>query len=304
MIPSFQDFLLPLLKFVGDQNEHSMADGEEHLVKYFNVTDQERRQLLPSGNQAIFHNRVGWAKTYLSKAGLINVPKRGYIIITQRGLDVLKENPEKIDIKYLLKFPEFAEFHRGRNVGEKIGRKEPSEGDIPPDEIIVQKAEEINNIIKSELLDRILKSSPEFFEKLVIDLVVKMGYGGSFEEASQLLGASGDQGVDGIIKEDVLGLDNVYLQAKRWESGTVSRPEIQKFVGALHGKGAKKGIFITTSSFTKDAIEYAESLKDLNVVLIDKDKLLDYMLKYNVGVDVKNTIEIKKVDEDYFEELI
>jgi restriction system protein len=302
MIPSFQELMKPFLEYLKDEKVHTIGEAEEYLAKHFDVADEERHQLLPSGKQAIFRNRVGWARTYLYKAGLLNVPQRASIVITQRGLEVLKENPEKIDIKYLMKFPEFVEFHKSHNAEEKIERKESPEGDISPDEIIAQKIEEINNILKSELLEKILKSSPQFFERLVLDLVVKMGYGGSFEDVSQLLGKGGDEGVDGLIKEDVLGLDNVYLQAKRWGKGIVGRPEIQGFVGALHGKGAKKGIFITTSTFSKEAIEYAEDLKDMNVVLIDKDKLLNYMLKYHIGVEVKDTIEIKKIDEDYFEE--
>jgi restriction system protein len=164
------------------------------------------------------------------------------------------------------------------------------------------KTNEINNVMREELMKKVTSSSSRFFEKLVLDLVVKMGYGGSFEDVVELLGKTGDEGVDGLIKEDILGLDKVYLQAKRWTTGTISRPEIQKFVGALHGKGANKGIFITTSTFTKDALEYANSLKGMTLILIDGNKLVDYMLKYNVGVQVKNTIEIKKIDEDYFEE--
>jgi restriction system protein len=298
MIPAFQDLMKPFLEHLNDEKVHTVSEVEECLAKYFNVTNEERHQLLPSGKQAIFRNRVGWAKTYLYKAGLLNVPQRASIVISHRGLEVLKENPERIDIKYLKKFPEFIEFHKGRG---KV-KEEPGTVDTSPDETIAQKIEEINSMLKKELLDKILKSSPQFFEKLVLDLVVKMGYGGSFEDVSQLLGRSGDEGIDGLIKEDILGLDNVYLQAKRWENGTVGRPEIHKFAGALLGKGAKKGIFITTSTFSSEAIRYAENLSNLKVILIDKYKLLDYMLKYNVGVEVEQTIEIKKINENYFEE--
>ncbi|MGC8758132.1 MAG: restriction endonuclease, partial [Caldisericaceae bacterium] len=241
--------------------------------------------------------RVGWARTYLYKAKLIDVPERGAIKIAERGLQVLKEKPSNVDVKYLLGFPEFVEFHKSQKKD-----KSQIEATESPEEAIFGKIDEINSIIKTELLDRILKSSPSFFERLILDLVVNMGYGGSFEEASKLLGRSGDEGVDGVIKEDILGLDNIYLQAKRWDKGAIGRKEIQAFVGALHGKGAKKGIFITTSTFTKEALDYVDSISDIKVILIDKDNLLDYMIKYNVGVETKYTIEIKKVDDDYFDE--
>ena len=300
MIPPFQEIMLPLLEFLKDGKEHSIDEAEDYLAKVFNLTDEERHKLLKSGNQTVFRNRVGWAKTYMYKAKLLDVPRRANIVITERGLEVLKENPQSLSAKYLMKFPEFVEFHKSN---KKEKQEEPESPSKSPEEVIYEKTDEINNYVKSELIIKILKSSSHFFEKLVLDLVVKMGYGGSFEDVAELLGKTGDEGVDGLIKEDILGLDKVYLQAKKWDKGTVGRPEIQKFVGALHGKGAKKGIFITTSTFTKDALEYANSLKNMTLILIDGDKLVDYMLKYNVGVQVKNTIELKKIDEDYFEEL-
>ncbi|MGC8690927.1 MAG: restriction endonuclease [Caldisericum sp.] len=299
MIPKFHESFLPILKFLKDGKTHSMEELENYLAKQFNLTEEERNAILPSGTQRVFKNRVGWARTYLYKAKLVDVPERGSIIITERGLEVLKENLPIMDVKYLMKFPEFVEFHKSHK-NEKVSEIESQE--TTPEEVISQKVEEINSIIKTELLERILKSSPSFFERLVLDLVVNMGYGGSFEEASKLLGRSGDEGVDGVIKEDILGLDNIYLQAKRWDKGAIGRKEIQAFVGALHGKGAKKGIFITTSTFTKEALDYVDSISDIKVILIDKDNLLDYMIKYNVGVETKYTIEIKKVDDDYFDE--
>jgi restriction system protein len=297
MIPKFWEIFKPMLEFLSDQKIHSMSEVEEYLAKYFKLTEEERKKLLPSGKQELFKNRIGWAKTYLYKAKLIDTPERGKVVITDRGLEELKNSPQKIDVKYLMKFPELVEFLKAHK-SEKV-----SQGEISPEEEISQKIEEINKIVKDELLNKILNAPPDFFERLVLDLIVKMGYGGSFEEAKELLGKSGDEGVDGVIKEDILGLDNVYLQAKRWSKDSiVGRPEIQKFVGALHGKGAKKGIFITTATFSRDAIEYARDLKDIKVILIDKDKLLDLMLKYDVGVQTKRLLEIKKVDEDYFEE--
>jgi len=299
MIPSFQEMMLPLLEFLKDGKEHSIDEAEDYLAKAFKLTDEERHKLLKSGNQTVFRNRVGWARTYMYKAKLLDIPRRANIVITERGLEVLKENPQSLSAKYLMKFPEFVEFHKSN---KKEKQEEPESPSKSPEEVIYEKTDEINNYVKSELIIKILKSSSHFFEKLVLDLVVKMGYGGSFEDVAELLGKTGDEGVDGLIKEDILGLDKVYLQAKRWTTGTVGRKELQSFVGALLGKGAKKGIFITTSTFTKDALEYANSLKNMTLILIDGDKLVDYMLKYNVGVQVKNTIEIKKIDEDYFEE--
>ncbi|MFU2158605.1 restriction endonuclease [Caldisericum sp. AR60] len=299
MIPKFHKLMKPMLQFLQDQKDHTIDEVEDYLANLFKLTNEERNELLPSGKQRVFKNRVYWARTYLNKAKLVDVPKRGSIVITDRGLKVLKDNPSEIDVKYLTKFNEFVEFYKGYK------KEKSTEIDIQeatPEEVIFQKIEELNSIIKSDLRKRIMEASPRFFERLILDLIVSMGYGGSFEEASKLLGKSGDEGIDGVIKEDVLGLDKIYLQAKRWDNSTIGRKEIQAFVGALHGKVAKKGIFITTSTFTKDALKYAEKISDMKVVLIDGDRLLDYMLKYNVGVEQKTTIEIKKVNEDYFEE--
>lgn len=299
MIPKFHELMKPMLEILKDEQKHPFAEIRQSLTKHFSLSDEEVEKLVPSGKQTILKNRIGWARTYLHKAGLIEIPERRYLKITERGKQVIEENPETINVKYLMKFPEFMEFHKGNKKNEE--EQEPSE--IPPEEVIYYKIDEINNAVKSELLDRILKSSPSFFERLVLDLIVKMGYGGSFEDVTELLGRSGDEGVDGLIKEDILGLDKVYLQAKRWTVGSVGRKELQSFVGALHGKGAKKGIFITTSTFTKDALEYSNGLKDMTLILIDGEKLVDYMIKYNVGVQVRDTFEVKKIDEDYFEEL-
>ena len=310
MIPTFQEMMLPLLEFLKDGKEHTMDEAEDYLAKAFKLTEEERHAFYQNSNQRILHNSLGWARTWLNKAGLIDIIRYEHgqvatLKITQRGLDVLKEKPEKIDYEYLRKFKEFVEFMK--TYGPKTNRKSVEDmnakiSDMTPEQLIEVKTNEINNVMREELMKKVTSSSPHFFEKLVLDLVVKMGYGGSFEDVAELLGKTGDEGVDGLIKEDVLGLDKVYLQAKRWTTGTVGRKELQSFVGALHGKGAKKGIFITTSTFTKDALEYANSLKDMTLILIDGDKLVDYMLKYNVGVQVKNAIEIKKIDEDYFDE--
>ncbi|MEM5791001.1 MAG: restriction endonuclease [Candidatus Aenigmatarchaeota archaeon] len=301
MTPKLKEIFYPMLDFLKDGKIHTKTEVREYLGKYFKLTDEEKKILLPSGGHTVFRSRVSWARTFLLKAGLVSSPEMGKLQITERGLKALEENESKIEISYLRQFPEFEEFYTGKDDGGKytppVIATEKS-----PEEIIGDKIEEINETIKNDLYNKIMNSSPSFFERLVLDLVVKMGYGGSFEEASKVIGGTGDEGVDGVIKEDILGLDNIYLQAKRWNKGTVGSKEIQAFVGALQGKGAKKGIFITTSKFTRDALDYVAKIHDVKVILIDKDQLLDYMLRYNVGVETKYTIEIKKIDDDYFEE--
>jgi len=305
MIPKFNEIMKPLLQFVADGNTYHIHELINLLVDHFrketNITDEELKKLLKSGRQSVFDNRVGWAKTYLLKAKLIESPKKAHVKITDRGTEVLKEDLKEISVKYLRKFPEFCEFIEKKESKDIYDKEDDLDVNVSPEELVLRGIEQINNYLKEELLEKILSLEPEFFEKFVVELVVKLGYGGSFDEVAKVLGRSGDEGVDGVIKQDILGLDNVYLQAKRWKEGVVGRKEIQSFAGALIGKGAKKGIFITTSSFTKEAIEYASSIKDMTIVLIDKDKLLDYMIKFNVGVQVKSIMEIKKIDEDYFE---
>jgi restriction system protein len=310
MIPSINDIMDPFLETLRDKNKKTLSEIEERLAtKIFNLSKEDRNKPAPVGNSSLFHSKVSLCKTYLSKAGLIKIENKT-IRITKAGMDALAKSYGKIDIKFLLRYPGFAETFIGgryKNYSDvRLSNKLMMEGGSDPADpyqAIIEKSEEINRILKDELLSKILDSSPGFFEKLVLNLIVAMGYGGSFEEVSKLLGKSGDEGVDGVIKQDILGLDNIYLQAKRWKNGTVGREVVQSFVGALHGKGAKKGIFITTSTFTKHAIEYVRSLKDMTIILIDKEKLLDYMIKYNIGVETKKVIEIKKVDNDYFDEL-
>ena len=294
MLPKTYECYKPILELLADGKEHTKEEIIEHLAKYFNVTEEERKMRLQSGNDFIFNNRLGYAIFDLRKALAIENSgnKRGIYRITQRGLNILTENSGVIDYKYLKQFTD-----------KPDGNNTDHPAEQPPEEIISEQLKILKEKLKDELKQRILEKSPQFFEKLVLELIVKMGYGGSFEEASKVLGKSGDEGVDGVIKEDVLGLDNIYLQAKRYNpEQSIGRKEIQSFVGALHGKGARKGIFITTASFTKEAQQYAENIKDIKVVLIDGDKLLDYMIKYNLSVRVDNAIEIKKIDSDYFEE--
>jgi restriction system protein len=300
-IPDYQSIMLPLLKEVADRQEHKFRDVIESLSIFFRQTSEERKELLPSGQQPIFDNRVGWARTYLKKAGLLESPKRAAILISQRGIDVLKQNPEKINVKFLKQFPEFIEFQTTK-------RGDTSEEEITPEEFIQQTPEEnleisyqrIRKSLAQELANKVINLPPAFFERLVVELLVKMGYGGSIKDAGKAIGGKGDEGIDGTIKEDKLGLDIIYIQAKRWQPGNlVGRPEIQKFVGALAGQGAKKGIFITTSTFTKDALEYLPK-NETKIVLIDGEHLSQLMIDYNLGVTTQQTYELKRMDNDYF----
>ena len=304
MIPDYQSLMLPLLKLVADKQEHKYRDLIENLATEFQVTDEERKELLASGNQAIFDNRVGWAKTYLKKAGLLDSPKRATFVITQIGLDTLKKNPDRVDAKYLRQFPSFLEFQNAsRNDNdseEEIVILETNEQ--TPEENLDKAYQRIRKSLASELLNRVVDLSPTFFERLVVELLVKMGYGGSIKDAGKAIGKSGDEGIDGTIKEDKLGLDIIYIQAKRWRPGNVvGRPELHKFVGALAGQGAKKGIFITTSNFTKEALEYTPK-NETKIVLIDGEQLAQLMIDYNLGCTTQQIYELKKIDSDYFGE--
>lgn len=300
-IPSFQDFMLPLLEMLKDGKNYHISDLYERLAEYFKLSEEEKRILLPSGKQEIYKNRIGWAKSYLVKAGLIEKLERGVYKITDRGLEVLKQNPTRVDVNYLLQYPEFKEFINRNKVDTNNSRDLGKEQETPI-EILDKAYQLIKNQLAQELIDRILQKPPSFFEKLIIDLLLAMGYGGSVDDAGTITGKTSDEGIDGIIKEDKLGLDVIYVQAKRWGPKTlVGRPEIQKFVGALAGFGARKGIFITTSDFTKEAREYIPK-NETKIVLINGQMLANLMIEYNVGVFVDTKYEIKKIDNDYFDE--
>ncbi len=304
MIPDYQTLMLPLLKLVSDGQEHKYRDIIENLATEFEVTDEERKELLASGNQAIFDNRVGWAKTYLKKAGLLDSPKRATFVITDIGRQTLSKNPDRIDAKYLRQFPSFLEFQNAsRNDSEtEEETTEIAVHEQTPEENLDKAYQRIRKSLASELLNRVVELSPAFFERLVVELLVKMGYGGSIKDAGKAMGKSGDEGIDGTIKEDKLGLDIIYIQAKRWKPGNVvGRPEIQKFVGALAGQGAKKGIFITTSNFTKEALDYTPR-NETKIVLIDGEQLAQLMIDYNLAVSTVTNFEIKRIDNDYFGE--
>lgn len=300
-IPDYQTLMLPLLQLAGDNHEHTLREATDKLALEFKLTDEELAELLPSGTQPVFRNRVGWAKGYMKQAGLLELPKRGSFQITQSGLDLLATKPSRVDNSVLGQYDEFVDFKNRKKEKNDQELKVPDiESPDTPEDALAKAYKKIRAEIESELLSLAKSTSPSFFEQLVIDLLVKMGYGGNRQDAAKAVGQSGDEGIDGIINEDLLGLDVVYIQAKRWE-GTVSRPELQKFTGALAGKQAKKGIFITTSKFTSGAEEYVAKI-DLRIILIDGEKLARLMLDHNVGVSTVGNYEIKKIDSDYFDE--
>lgn len=297
-VPDYQSIMLPLLRISADGKEHRLSEVIETLAGQFNLTDQERKELLPSGRQAKFDNRVGWARTYMKKAGLLESTGRGKLRITQRGIDVLKSNPENINSNYLKRFPEFLEFQNLSRPDKKPDEENGNEPDQTPEETLESSYQALRAELAQELLVKIKKCSPKFFEKLVVDLLVAMGYGGSRNDAGQAVGQSGDGGIDGIIKEDKLGLDAVYIQAKRWE-GTVGRPVIQAFAGSLEGHRARKGVVITTSQFSQDAREYIKMIEK-KIVLIDGKQLMQLLIDYEIGVAEVTSYTVKKIDLDYF----
>jgi restriction system protein len=304
MIPDYQSIMLPMLRVVADGQEHKYRDLIDALATVFALSEDERREPLASG-QPIFDNRVGWAKTYLKKAGLLDNPKRATIVITELGRQTLAKNPERIDAKYLRQFPAFLEFQTVTRSGLESATDNDAVSAIQeqtPEEQLENAYQRIRKGLAVELLNKVVEMSPQFFEQLVVELLVKMGYGGSMADAGQTIGRSGDEGIDGTIKEDKLGLDIIYIQAKRWRPGNVvGRPELQKFFGALAGKGAKKGIFITTSSFTREAKDYAP-LSDTKIVLINGEQLAQLMIDNNVGCTTQTGYEYKKMNIDYFVE--
>lgn len=284
----------PLLELASDGREHSLAEAREELAETFHLTEEDRKTLLPSGKQPTFTNRVAWARVYLGQAGALESSRRGYFRIAPRGNQLLKDVAARITIKDLERFPEFQKFRATAKRQEQEESVEPQ----TPEETLENAYQRLRSDLAVELLKRVKESSPEFFEQLVVELLLKMGYGGSRKEAGEAIGKAGDEGIDGIINEDRLGLDVIYVQAKRWE-GSVGRPEIQKFVGALHGRRAKKGVFITTSTFSADAREYVDKI-DPKVVLINGEQLSHLMIDFNVGVTPNAIYETKRIDSDYF----
>ena len=304
MIPKYEEVMLPFLKHLADKKEHSLSETVDALAEYFRLTDDEIRELLPSGSQPVFRNRVGWARTYMKKAGLLTSPKRAHFKISDKGLELLNENPTEITTKFLTRYDDFVEFKSIKRE-KKSGTVSQSEifeanTDQTPEESLEHAYQKLKSDLAKEVLDIVKSCSPAFFEKLVIDLLIAMGYGGSRKEAGQAMGKSGDGGIDGIIKEDKLGLDIIYLQAKRWEN-SVPVKEIRDFTGALASKKAKKGIFLTTSAFPKSVYEFVEKV-EYKIILIDGELLADLMIENNVGLSTVNTYMVKTIDSDYFEE--
>ncbi len=303
-IPDYQTLMLPLLALTSNGAERRFRDTVEVLAVEFQLTADERSELLPSGTAPTFDNRVGWARTYLKQAGLVESPKRGVLRITERGRAVLAKKPPRIDVKFLDQFQEFRDFRTKRSDDNATAgvKHEPTvthlESETPEDQL-ASAYRRLRQDLELELLVQVKSSTPAFFERLVIDLLVAMGYGGSRQDAGRAIGKSGDGGIDGIIKEDKLGLDVIYLQAKRWD-GAIGRPEVQKFAGALQGHRASKGVFITTSCYTKEALEYVNVINS-KIILIGGQELAALMIDHNVGVSAVGMYELKKIDADYFE---
>lgn len=298
-IPDFQTIMLPLLEVAGDGVQRSSKEIRAELAVKFDLDESELAELIPSGRAPVFANRVAWAIVFLQRAGLLERPKRAHYVITAEGISVVESKPDRVDVQYLQRYPSFAEWRNASNKAEK----ETADSEISvqtPEEILDTGYMRLREQLAVELLEQVKSSSPAFFERLVVELLVNMGYGGSIKDAGSAIGKSGDEGIDGIIKEDRLGLDIIYVQAKRWV-GTVGRPEVQKFVGALHGRHARKGVFITTGSFAQSAVDYAVGI-DPKVILIDGRRLAEFMIDYNVGVTTREIYEVKKIDSDYFVE--
>lgn len=298
-IPKYDEMYRVFLECLADMQQHRSKELRDIIAARLSVSDAERQELLPSGRQGIFDNRVGWTRTYLKKAGLITSPVRGVYQLTEQGKRVLDSNPDVIDNSFLEQFESFRQFMHAEPTPAK-GIADNQDGQTPQDtfDLAYQK---INHALADDLLTEIMKQSPAFFEKLVVQLLENMGYGGSVENAGLVVGQTGDEGIDGIIREDKLGFSLIYIQAKRWDRATsIGRPEIQKFVGALAGQGASKGLFITTAQFTREAREYAKKQHTTKVVLVDGASLAKLMIEYNLGVSTEAVYQIKRLDSDFF----
>ena len=305
-VPDYETFMLPLLRAVADGADHHVRDVRETLAAEFKLTPADRAEMLPSGKQSVFDNRVGWTKTYLDKAGLLGTVRRGVYRTTKAGKAVLIEQPPRIDKQYLKRFDAFQQFlavQHDDEGGEEADDAAVEAAAATPQEHLEAAYRKIRQKVESEVLQAVLSASPGFFEKVVVEMLVKMGYGGSLRDAGKALGGTGDGGIDGIINEDRLGFDAIYVQAKRWKDNTVGRPTVQSFAGSLLGKKGRKGVFITTSTFSKDAQEYVKEVEaNAKIVLIDGPTLASLMVDYGIGVSTESTFEIKRLDSDYFSE--
>ncbi len=298
-LPGFQDLMLPLLKLCLDGKEHNGKELTEKLADQFQLSNEDRELRINNTRQTKFTNTVSWAQSHLKAAKLLKSTGVRSFCITDSGFAIIKQAPDKIDINFLRTLPDYLDALKGLKDNQKVELRQDSIS-TTPQELMVNGYQQIKENLTDELIQQVKNSSPSFFESIVIDLLLKMGYGGTFEDAGEALGRSGDEGIDGIVKGDRLGFDAIYIQAKRWDN-PVGRPEIQKFVGALHGKHAKKGLFITTSRFTADSIDYVKNL-DVKVILIDGKMLADLMVDYGLGLTVEKTYNIFRIDTDYFQE--
>lgn len=302
-IPKYDEMYRAFLDCLADGQAHKSKEVKDAVAKVFSISEKERAELLPSGRQQLFDNRIGWTRTYLKKAGLVQSPSRGAYIITPTGKQVLLENPAQIDNLYLQRFESFRQFISPDFDGTAIPSHATVVSSKTPQDILDEAFQQINTTLADDLLTEVMKQPPSFFEHLVVKLLTQMGYGGSIENAGAVIGQTGDEGIDGIIREDKLGFSLIYIQAKRWDCDkTVGRPEIQKFVGALAGQGASKGLFVTTAKFTKEARQYAEKQHTTKVVLVDGTSLAKLMIEYNLGVSTEVTYRIKRIDSDFFTE--
>lgn len=302
-IPDYQTLMLSVLR-LAKTGERRVLDVIDPIADEFGLSQEQREELLPSGRQRTLHNRIHWAKFYLTKAGLLSAPGRGRFAVIKEGTRLLASNPAKVDVQTLLQYPAFKDFYKAETsetVPTKLTASTPTQT-VTPEEQIEVSYRAVEDALRTELLDRILANSPAFFEQLIVDVLIAMGYGGSHKDAARQLGKSGDGGVDGVVNQDRLGLERVYVQAKRYqETIVVGRPDVQAFVGSLVGFGATKGVFVTTSNFSAQAREFVKHLSQ-RVVLVDGRQLTDLMIEHDVGVRVSRSIQFKRLDEDFFSE--
>jgi restriction system protein len=302
-IPDFQTIMLPLLRHLQDGRERDGHETLQDLASEFHLSESEQAELLPSGRQPVFKNRIAWAKLHLKAAGLIDSPRRGTYRIAERGRQVVAGKPDRVDLRLLRTFQEYTDWRqsKGGDGAEPHGSPVDSRRDeLTPEEHLEYGHQKAREDLAADMLQRLKQGSAAYFERVVVDLLIAMGYGGSRKDAGSIVGRGGDAGIDGVIKEDRLGLDIVYVQAKKWEN-TVGRPEIQKFAGALQGQRARKGVFITTAEFTKDAIDFASRI-DSRIVLIDGKTLATFMIDHDVGVTTVASYQLKRLDSDYFDD--
>lgn len=297
-LPDYQECMLPLLRLISNGQDYRLHTLTNAVADHFRLSETARSEMLPSGQQTVIANRVAWAKTYLKKAGLLENPARGLVRISDEGKKVLESNPAKIDNEFLKAYSSFTNFlNATTNVENNENQVETT---ATPEESIESAHRILHSALIDELIEKVKACHPTFFEHLVVELLVAMGYGGSLTDAGQAIGGSGDGGIDGTIKEDKLGLDVICIQAKRWERN-VGRPEVQAFAGSMEGRQAKKGVMITTASFSREAIDYIQRI-ERKIVLIDGRKLAELMIEHDIGVSTAQTYLVKRLDFDYFDE--